>query len=372
MEGIEYKMYSTYGGADKPAIILDIGEAYCKCGFAGEAQPRHILPTEFFHVSTKQPMHFYNANLWDDVSWLDAIETFLNTLYFKWLLVTPIDRKVVLVENMLMPSSIREAFAQVFFCRFKIPELSVYPLLPCVLVFSKSIHGLVIDVGYSEARVLPIVDGRCLTHAYNVSPGGAKTILDHLSWLLRQNPDNSEDISVPRIDLENILVRGCIAVQDSSEAMEDIKYKLEDTSIVQVSSDVRRKAVDVLFNESENENTLSILILDCILKCPVDVRTVLIRNLTFVGGITSMTGFIARAISEMKLVIQSNPRYRSLQALAVEIDINPVQSPLILGWLGASILSSIDLAFLPHHKSIDRQNYINKSQCLPDWLAVAS
>jgi hypothetical protein len=29
----------------KPAVVLDIGDAYIKCGFAGESSPRGIYPT---------------------------------------------------------------------------------------------------------------------------------------------------------------------------------------------------------------------------------------------------------------------------------------------------------------------------------------
>jgi actin-related protein len=30
----------------KIPVVLDIGTAYTKCGFAGESSPRHIIPTE--------------------------------------------------------------------------------------------------------------------------------------------------------------------------------------------------------------------------------------------------------------------------------------------------------------------------------------
>ena len=34
-------------GLRSGSLILEIGEAYTKCGFAGESSPRFILPTEF-------------------------------------------------------------------------------------------------------------------------------------------------------------------------------------------------------------------------------------------------------------------------------------------------------------------------------------
>jgi hypothetical protein len=38
-------------GSEKAAIVLEIGHAYTKCGFAGEVSPRHIIPTKFVLVN---------------------------------------------------------------------------------------------------------------------------------------------------------------------------------------------------------------------------------------------------------------------------------------------------------------------------------
>ena len=42
---ISFDLLSGVGG-EKSAIILDIGASYTKCGFAGEATPRHVIPSD--------------------------------------------------------------------------------------------------------------------------------------------------------------------------------------------------------------------------------------------------------------------------------------------------------------------------------------
>ena len=37
--------FQLFGSTEKTAIVLDIGAAYTKCGFAGDAHPRCIVPT---------------------------------------------------------------------------------------------------------------------------------------------------------------------------------------------------------------------------------------------------------------------------------------------------------------------------------------
>jgi actin-related protein len=38
--------YQFYGSTEKNAIVIDLGTAYTKVGFSGEAQPRYIIPTK--------------------------------------------------------------------------------------------------------------------------------------------------------------------------------------------------------------------------------------------------------------------------------------------------------------------------------------
>ena len=42
-----FKGLSSYGSGNEtlPVVVLDIGDAYTKVGFAGESEPRAIIPT---------------------------------------------------------------------------------------------------------------------------------------------------------------------------------------------------------------------------------------------------------------------------------------------------------------------------------------
>lgn len=41
-------------GAEKAAVVLDIGSRFTKCGFAGESTPRRIFPTTFTSQTGKK------------------------------------------------------------------------------------------------------------------------------------------------------------------------------------------------------------------------------------------------------------------------------------------------------------------------------
>jgi len=56
-------LYKSYGfGPDNP-VVLDIGEAYTKLGFAGEAEPRAVIPTAVEEVGKLYILHVFVSAL---------------------------------------------------------------------------------------------------------------------------------------------------------------------------------------------------------------------------------------------------------------------------------------------------------------------
>ena len=75
--------------AEKHAVVLDIGSAFTKVGYAGESSPRAIIRTP------------PNLETLDKDSLGDSLVEFVHKLYFEILLVNPKDRRVVLLESLL-------------------------------------------------------------------------------------------------------------------------------------------------------------------------------------------------------------------------------------------------------------------------------
>lgn len=76
--------------AEKNAIVIDLGAAFCKIGYAGEASPRAIIRSPDLS-NTKHDM--------DEVH--DVFAEFVHKIYFEYLMVNPKDRRVVIVEALL-------------------------------------------------------------------------------------------------------------------------------------------------------------------------------------------------------------------------------------------------------------------------------
>lgn len=123
---------------NKPPVVMDVGQAYTKCGFAGEPHPRHIFETgEGFWRAGNDAVH--------------ASRRLLAKVFFKQLLVNPKERRVVLCENYLLPDVWKDALLNVLLC-----ELGVRFNL-------NSFWSIHISIGRLLYR------SRCLAHVFRLT-----------------------------------------------------------------------------------------------------------------------------------------------------------------------------------------------------------
>ncbi|GFR07102.1 actin-related protein 10, partial [Trichonephila clavata] len=213
-------MYETIAVvAEKHSVILDIGTAYTKIGFAREVGPRFIIPTEVVHPITGKVVRIWNYQTEDDL--FIVLKEFIHRLYFKYLAVNPKDRRVVIVESVLCPTLFRNTLAEVLFMHFEIPSL-VYVPSHLMALFTLGISSaLVMDVGYSETVVLPIYCGVPILNTYESLPVAGQLIhrrieaeLMEKAYVKTSAPNErplAEVLSEPLKEsiLEDIKVRTC-------------------------------------------------------------------------------------------------------------------------------------------------------------------
>lgn len=146
-------------GADKQAVVIDIGSMYTKVGFAGEYSPRHIIRSQITEHNTgvlttitlldiqnydvevskvdceKKLTDFTERNFNGEEEKLKKekkfkfFKDFFQMLYFKYLLVNPKERRVVISESMLKSVDMRNIVAEVWrlhiFCITSLVVLSL-------------------------------------------------------------------------------------------------------------------------------------------------------------------------------------------------------------------------------------------------------
>ena len=161
-----------YGLAEKKAIVLDLGSAYLKCGYAGEAAPRHVL---------RSPLGQYLRRPGGDGAltepeWRCVLGRCLHGLYFHVLNAKPKEHRVVVCEDWLAPDAFRRALCHVLFHQLAVPTAQFLSSNEALLYTTGAVTGLTVDVGDAETRVLPIFEGHPVAWAYVTAPAGGSAL----------------------------------------------------------------------------------------------------------------------------------------------------------------------------------------------------
>lgn len=171
---------------EKPAIIIDIGHAYTKCGFANEPSPFAIIPTpqtneglSIFDITGSSP------ETDDDRDRKQALIDFVYKIYYKVLSANTRERKLVVVESIFTPSSFRRALAQVLFSNFQCLSVAFMPSHLAALYTLAVTRALVVDCGYVDCQVVPIAEGIPMCGLCDFASFGAKRVHEEIESLIR-------------------------------------------------------------------------------------------------------------------------------------------------------------------------------------------
>jgi actin-related protein 10 len=177
------------------AVVLDLGARLIKVGFAGDAHPSHI----------------YSGNINSSLSDV-ALRSALRSMFFERLVINPRDRRVVVCENLLWPSSFRTALLHALFA-LEVPAVKFIPVLALPVYALSPLQssaattnnpnqidcsGLVIDIADSETRVMPICDGFAQTELLTVAPVGVGAVVDRLQSLVAADAPTSVTLTSPQ------------------------------------------------------------------------------------------------------------------------------------------------------------------------------
>ncbi|XP_008561149.1 actin-related protein 10 [Microplitis demolitor] len=357
-EGIRYT-------SEKQVVVLDIGSAYTKFGYAGEGTPRGIVRTEVKCPETKQMRKIYNYNDTEDLYQL--LVEFFHVIFFRHVVITPKDVKVLILESLLTPSKFRDTMAKVLFRHYEIGSLM---LLPTHLVTISTLGwdtALVLDVGYQEATLIPIYKGVPVLKAWQSLPLAAEAIHERIKNDMKEA---IPDVELTEQIIEDIKVRTCfvttlerakkLGADDAPAPPPAVKYPGIKT--IEIPGYVRERSYELLWERDADNLSISTMILDAILKCSIVTRHELAENILLIGGTTMAKGFAARLKSELMSLVASDLYSDKLKIRNFKFHTAPCK-PNYTAWLGGAIFGIADLP----SRCITKDTYL-KTNRIPDWV----
>lgn len=281
-------------------------------------------------------------------------------------MITPKDVRMVILESLLTPTKFRETLAKVLFRHFEIGSLM---LLPSHLVTISTLGydtALVLDVGYQDATLIPIYRGVAILKAWQSLPLAAEAV--HESLIKKLQAD------YPTIDInekliEDIKVRTCfvtslerskkLSTNDSPKPPPSVKYPGVKT--LNIPGEYREESFELLWQRDNDNLSIPTMILDAIIKCPIDTRQQLAENILLIGGTTMTKGFKSRLNNELIELIKSPLYNDKLKIKKFKFHNTPCKANYT-AWLGGAIFGVADLP----SRCILKENYL-KINRIPDW-----
>jgi len=371
----------AHKGLKTSPVVIDFGEAYIKCGFAGEGTPRHVFANDFEKkgIDSSKPVSLRG--------WLTFLSKAMNTIYFQRLLTNPKERPVVICENIYWPYTFKEALVKVLF-QLGVPSLLFLPSVGSCIYATGLDSALIIDIGYNETRVLPICDGFPLDSAFTICPVGMVDIHNHFRSELKAETLSSFEVEIaqlltPQI-LDRLIMQTCAVrsfsasrAEEKKETKEKPVQPVEPVSFslgcsdggeerkVTVGAKLRVDACDALFGMNEEGYSLAELVCQCLIKCSADVRGRVAQNLVLSGGAAHLEGFKSRLLHEIDHEMEK-PSSSSLLGVKGKVGLAEIPFPsLTLAWLGGSIVGGSGVREIEEHM-YTREQY-ESGQPIPDW-----
>ncbi|EFC37910.1 hypothetical protein NAEGRDRAFT_44817 [Naegleria gruberi] len=307
----------------KTAIIIDNGSCTMKVGIANEQDntPTSIFPTLVGHHKKSTSTTIVG----DEAIAKRGICT----------LKYPIEHCVITnIEAVREPKCNRERMTQIVFEEFNISSFYVAMQGVLALFASGKTSGIVLDLGESVSRAVPVYEGYALTHAISSWNFAGREITEYLVQAFAgcKIPYFAEHPTDVMTDMKhNICYVALDFDQENEKAVTDVSYELPDGSLINIGCE-RFKCTEELFNPNlDSHSGIHEQVFNSIRKCDMDVRKDMFSNIILAGGTTMFTGLSERVEKELSALAPSNVK--------INVEAPPFRKYSV--WLGGSLLSSL-------------------------------
>ncbi|MFX0011716.1 MAG: hypothetical protein ACFE9R_15490 [Candidatus Hermodarchaeota archaeon] len=307
-------------------IIIDIGSAYCKVGFAGEPTPRFVFPTITGTEKYKSVMVDVSArNIYvgNDASkmrgvlkikhpiergaimdWNDFYEILNYCLYSLLRIPDMTQYPILYTEAPFMQRETKEFIARVFYETHRAKSLIMIPT-PILSIFSVGLTtGIVIESGDGITWICPIINGQIVDQAVQKLTLAGTDVNQYLKNLIMREGINIESSAVDEI-IKEIKEKNCYFVlepENSPPSKDSMNFSMPDGSNINLPNYIFHEAPEVLFQPNLlGYNMLNIpqAIINCLQAIDKYYWSDLLSHIVFSGGNLSYSGFQERLNIEL-------------------------------------------------------------------------
>lgn len=335
-------------------MVLDIGEAYTKAGFAGEHCPRYIGPTTF----AKQNPLTRGVNTLSQSEWEAILTEFLKFLYFKKIQINPHDRRVLICENPFWPTVFKQALAASLF-GLEVPGVRFLTAAALPIYTTGQESGLVVDMGYYECRCVPIVDGYPLMSSMRTCAVGMADVEARVK-------EDCKEAELTAEQLAEVVQQSCyVRAKDDTNVPADTKeIGFEGGKTASVPGQTRANSFDTLFGDNQESYNVAEAVVAALQKSSMDARPDIIANVVLCGGTSMAPGMAHRFLQEVDEALKATTQLGGLTG-RVQLFKGAAFPAHTASFASASLVGSLekgDADFIPKEAYTPGTPLV-----LPDW-----
>jgi len=347
--------------AEETALIIDCGSFTSRVGLSGDDAPRSTFPTVVGrpkHPGIMVGMCGKDVYVGDEAqskrgiltlkfpvehgiitNW-DHMERIWHHSFYNELRVAPEEHPVLVTEAPLNPKANRAKVTQIMFESFNVTALHIasQPVLALQHEQDSPTTGIVVDIGHTVTRVVPICEGCVVPDAVVSLDIGGADLTDHLCKLLCERGYSFQHHGGATREIANDMKHElCHVAMDfqptlSSSSPEEKAYELPDGQVLTIGNEVFR-CPEILFQPCQigkDSDGIVDLIFKAIGRCDQTICPQLCRNIVLAGGTSLLPGMDARMENDM---IASH-------RVSCRVSVVAPRHREHASWIGGSILAS--------------------------------
>jgi len=278
----------------------------------------------------------------------------------------------VIVENIFGKTVIRETLAKALFIHFDVSSVLFVPAHLTALSTLAVPTGVVVDIGYSETTVMPVFSGVQIMSAFKDHNYGNSAIHEEIKRQLLEtgvkesllNEHVLEDIKI-RTCFVNTFERVQTKEKDTISPPPSVEYAIcDDDAVICVPGTLRESVYELMFEQSNERDSLPHLILRSILDCSRDVRRALVESIFVIGGGSMVMGLLPRLKAELQHLLANDNYYKERFHGELEFKFyQPIGKQNFTAWLGGALCGATDLI---QSRSLSKEAYL-RHEHVPDW-----
>ena len=341
-------------------IVLDHGTSTVKAGFAGTKSPHFIVPTvvgtpkeDADMVGIKNKAYFVGNEALVKTNLLNLVNPVENGIVTNWEFMTQLwdelfanmfhcplgDVCILTGEKPGITKQNKTKMAQILFETFQVGGFSSIQQSTLALFSNGLLTGLVLDDGEGIANITPVYEGYTIPHAIIHTQLCGRFLTENLKKLIIERDPQTADWDLPEfVAIKDKLVYSPIDYQAEEQSPEVLeKLRLPSGRYYEVGRE-KFIATEALFDPTmaglETDGIHQVMF-DSIMKCDIDIRKDLYKNIFLAGGTTMISGFAERIEKE---VIALAPPSMKICVIAP-----PQRKDAV--WIGGSVLGNQDFFF---------------------------